>query len=92
MNRRPAILVAAVAGLVSAAMLFGCSGSDESSGSEGAGTAAEQSSGKVDPPVGTTAPASSGDKVPDAPDNAISDRPGGPNEGGTGGQGADGQQ
>ncbi len=92
MSPRLAIPVAAVAGLISAALIIGCSDSDDPSGSGGSGTAAEQPSGTVDPPTGTTAPASAGDKVPDAPDKAISDRPGGPNDSGTDDQGEEGQQ
>jgi hypothetical protein len=79
-NRRPAVFSIAVAGLVSAAIFAGCSGSDDTSGATGSGAAGGQPASEVDAPAGTSGPASAGDRVPDAPDNAISDRPGGPND------------
>ncbi|MCB0827236.1 MAG: hypothetical protein KDB62_00315 [Solirubrobacterales bacterium] len=80
MNRRPAVLSITVAGLLSAAIFAGCSDSDDTSGATGSGATGSQPATEVDAPAGTSGPASAGDKVPDAPDNAISDRPGGPND------------
>lgn len=73
--------------LASAALLFGCGGSDDdSSGSTDAGAAAEQPAKTIDPPEGSTGPQSAGDSEPDAPDNAITDRPGGSADQGDGKQ------
>jgi hypothetical protein len=74
-----------------AASLTGACGGDDSEpvpGIEAGGTTGKNDSGAKSDASGGSAngPESAGDRNPDAPDNGISDRPGGPNQSGGSGQ------
>lgn len=85
------VLLPALSALVSAVIFLGCSGSDDDPDTSSPATPAadppsqvtpssETPASPVEPAGGATGPASAGDRNPDAPDNAISDRPGGPGD------------
>lgn len=80
-------LVMTLAAFAIAGFAAGC-GDDDDGGSApaGGGTAVESEN----PSTGETGPASAGDEREQAPDDAISDRPGGPND--EGGNSEDGGQ
>ena len=58
----------------------GCGGDDDSGDEAATGTEAVErpATGTTSPAAGATGPASAGDERPAAPDDAVSDRPGGP--------------
>ena len=88
MTTRTLFLATVTSALLLTGALAGCGGDDDSS-SPSTGTAASSNpgtgsgSGKKDDDGQSTGngPASASDESKDAPDDAISDRPGGPNSG-----------
>ena len=89
MRSKPLLLAAIASTLLLTGVMAGCGGDDESSSPStgttapafATGTTGETGSGKKDAGGTGDGPASAKDNRKDAPDDAISDRPGGPNAG-----------